>query len=66
MFTPKFRWVQVAQEDTPLHETIVQRMDMTQRHSLQQSWGHSSISLSLLYFPLLRQEDIVPLQQHHT
>lgn len=47
MLTPKFRQVQVAQEDTPLHETIVQGMDMTQRHSLQQSWAHSSISLSL-------------------
>lgn len=46
MFTPKFRQVQVAQEDTPLHETIVQGMDITQRHSHQQSPGHSSSSLS--------------------
>lgn len=36
-----------CQEVTPLHETIMQAMDITQSHSHLQSWARSSSSLSL-------------------
>lgn len=46
MFTLSFRQEQLAQEDTPWHETITQVMGTTQSYSHLQCWYQSSTSLS--------------------